>query len=92
MIGSDEIRPPSRDKTAADEYERLGNTPLRPAAPRNYDLIWEITQSGIAVAVVLANVAGVFLLKEPSELLANSFFLIVGFYFGRTNHTRAGHR
>ena len=57
---------------------------------RKIDLIWEVTQAIIAIGVVAANLAGAFKLEVTNQLLANAFFLIVGFYFGRTNHARKG--
>jgi hypothetical protein len=54
------------------------------------NLTWEFTQAAIAVLVVVANIAAAFSLSHGSELLANAFFLVIGFYFGRTNHTRPG--
>lgn len=63
---------------------------LYTASQRKLNIIWEVTQATIAVIVVSANVLGAFMLKDTSQLLANAFFLIVGFYFGRTNHTRKG--
>jgi hypothetical protein len=63
---------------------------LHTAAQRSINKIWEYTQAAIAIAVVLANIGAVFWLVSPdgSPVLTNAFFLIVGFYFGRTNHTR----
>ena len=60
------------------------------ASQRRVNLIWEYTQSFIAVSVVAANIVAAFKLPTGSALLANAFFLIVGFYFGRTNHSRVG--
>ena len=65
---------------------------------RHINLIWEGTQAFVAVAVTVATlyVAGGLALKVDAKyteaflLLGNSFFLIVGFYFGRTNHQRVG--
>ena len=74
---------------------------LRTAGQRRVNLIWEYTQAGIAVVVVGANVLYVFLAllivtsehagsTESASLLRNAFFLVIGFYFGRTNHARIG--
>jgi hypothetical protein len=62
---------------------------------RRINLIWEVTQALIAVSVASAtlyvsarmalNVSG-----EAFLLLSNGFFLVIGFYFGRTNHQRIG--
>lgn len=56
---------------------------------RRINLIWEATQATIAVAVTISTVAGA-LMGVESAVLSNSFFLVVGFYFGRTNHQRIG--
>lgn len=58
------------------------------ASRRKINLTWEYTQAAIAVFVVAANVLAAFFLPSQSELLANAFFLVIGFYFGRTNHAR----
>lgn len=68
---------------------------LKTAGQRRINMIWEYTQAGIALLVVLANVAYVFVAvicskATQSELFANAFFLVIGFYFGRTNHARIG--
>lgn len=73
---------------------------LRTAGQRRVNLIWEYSQAFIALGIVLANVVYIFVLlmvSEPSaqalaaaELLGNAFFLVIGFYFGRTNHARIG--
>lgn len=59
------------------------------AGQRRVNLIWEFTQSSIAVLITLAIVytaiAGI-----PSDNLANGFFLIIGFYFSRVNHQAIG--
>lgn len=56
---------------------------------RKINLIWEFTQAVIAVmitgAVIFSSVRGI-----ASSELTNSFFLIIGFYFSRTNHTAIG--
>lgn len=63
-------------------------------------MIWEYTQAAIALTTVMANITYIFLLlliKDVSVnattaavLLSNAFFLVIGFYFGRTNHARIG--
>lgn len=73
---------------------------LKTAGQRRINLIWEYTQAGIAGVVVLANVLYIFALlfvspvptgaETAATLLANAFFLVIGFYFGRTNHARLG--
>ena len=63
---------------------------LHSASQRKVNLIWEYTQAAIAILVVVGAGASVFFLSNGSELLSNAFFLVVGFYFGRTNHSRVG--
>ena len=66
------------------------------AGQRKVNLIWEYTQACIAISVVIANlVVGVHtgLSQKPSEvppMLTNSLFLVIGFYFSRTNHQAIG--
>jgi len=56
---------------------------------RRVNMTWELTQAIIAVGVTAAYVVttarGV-----NSEGLGNAFFLVIGFYFSRTNHARFG--
>jgi len=70
---------------------------LRTAGQRRVNILWEVTQSFIAVAVSLSTlyVSGNLALNDQTQtaaflLLSNAFFLVVGFYFGRTNHQRVG--
>jgi hypothetical protein len=70
---------------------------LRSAGQRRVNIVWELTQALVACSVTAATlwVAGQLALyqKEQSAaflLLSNAFFLVIGFYFGRTNHQRVG--
>lgn len=56
---------------------------------RQVNLIWEVTQAIIAVAVTLA-VIYASIVGVADDVLTNAFFLIVGFYYSRTNHTAIG--
>lgn len=56
---------------------------------RRVNILWETTQAFIAMAVTLANIYAA-LRGIESPPLNNTFFLVVGFYFGRTNHQRVG--
>lgn len=56
---------------------------------RKVNLIWELTQAGISVLITAA-VVYCAVNKIPSDNLANAFFLIIGFYFSRTNHQAIG--
>jgi hypothetical protein len=71
---------------------------LRTAGQRRINQIWEFTQSFIAVAVTTVTLVVCALIARRGgadqvtavALLSNAFFLVIGFYFGRTNHTRMG--
>lgn len=53
------------------------------------NLIWERTQAAIAIGTTLAYIIAQLIGKGlTTEGLANAFFLVIGFYFGRTNHAR----
>lgn len=66
---------------------------LNSAGQRQINRVWELTQSFIAVIVTgstLYVTSSLAIQKESGSLalLSNAFFLIIGFYFGRTNHAR----
>lgn len=66
------------------------------ASQRRVNLIWEYTQSIIALMVILSNlIVGVYAglttgKVEVPPVLTNAMFLVVGFYFSRTNHAAIG--
>jgi hypothetical protein len=66
------------------------------AGQRKINLIWEWTQSVISVSVVASNmIVAVYdgISSQPHEfptVLSSALFLIVGFYFSRTNHAAIG--
>ena len=69
---------------------------LTTAGQRRINVIWEVTQALVAVLVVAANMTvavydGIYAnnVQFPA-VLSNALFLIVGFYFSRTNHTAIG--
>lgn len=60
---------------------------------RRINLIWETTQALVALTIVVSNIAAAFHpvpSVEDGAWLRNAAFLIIGFYFGRTNHARIG--
>jgi hypothetical protein len=70
---------------------------LTTAGQRRINFIWEMTQSAIAVAVVAANMIvgaaqGLGMAKSEAHptILSSALFLVVGFYFSRTNHAAIG--
>ena len=56
---------------------------------RTVNMLWEGTQAIIAASVTVAFIIAQFKSVE-SNTLNGAFFLIIGFYFGRTNHTNVG--
>ena len=62
---------------------------LTTAGQRRINLIWEITQGVIAISITMA-IIFTATKSIPSQELTNAFFLIVGFYFSRTNHAAIG--
>jgi len=78
-------------RSRADELDRVTH------GQRRINLIWEVTQALVAVAVTFVTLyvsAALALRGDTDEaarlLLSNAFFLVIGFYFGRTNHQRVG--
>lgn len=65
------------------------------AGQRKVNMLWEYTQSIIAIFVTIATVslAAATALKDNAgfpEVLTSMTFLILGFYFSRTNHQAIG--
>lgn len=59
------------------------------AGQRRINLIWEFTQAGIAIMVTMALIYSA-INKIDSAEIRDAFFLIIGFYFSRTNHAAIG--
>jgi len=67
------------------------------AGQRRVNLVWEFTQAAIALLVTGTTLGVCALLVYTGKsdqgaflLLSNVFFLVVGTYFQRTNHTKTG--
>lgn len=89
-IGPDSPAQSTAPVTTAEENRKT-------AGQRRINAIWEVTQAVIAVSVTAQTlrVAGSLAMNDKGEmgaflLLSNAFFLVIGFYFGRTNHQRTG--
>jgi uncharacterized integral membrane protein len=69
---------------------------INTASQRKINLIWEWTQAIIAIVVVMSNmIAAIFNVFKGKDvdvpmILSSSLFLIIGFYFARTNHQNVG--
>jgi len=59
------------------------------AGQRRVNLVWEFTQASVAIIITLSTVF-CSIKKLTSPELTNAFFLIIGFYFSRTNHAAIG--
>lgn len=60
---------------------------------RKINLIWETTQAVMTVTIVLANVLLAFFpsnSENATYTLTNAMFVVLGFYYGRTNHQKVG--
>lgn len=65
---------------------------------RRINLIWEVTQASIALSVIWGTIgAAVWMTVYDATnrlmsflFLSNIVSIVVGFYFGRTNHQRVG--
>ena len=83
------------DKSADLQAERLSAEKMM-AGQRRVNLIWEFTQSLIALIVVCSAMAtGIvgYLRNNPQPtptIVTVAFGTVVGFYFGRTNHAAIG--
>lgn len=62
---------------------------LTTAGQRRVNLIWEYTQAAVALTVTLAVIYSA-ITGIVSDTLTNAFFLIIGFYYSRTNHAAIG--
>jgi len=98
----DDELPPARstvDQTniEAADLGRREERILLTAGQRRVNLIWEGSQAAIALTVVLttcigiiAPIAGVDLGADFPPEWWTIVGLVIGFYFGRTNHARVG--
>lgn len=93
----------NNDKQQSVSPTTTSEQDLRTASQRRVNLIWETTQALLAflvTAVTLYTAASLVQRQTgvditgggnaPFLLLGNAFFLVIGFYFGRTNHARIG--
>ena len=83
LINEPEIKQPSMPPTTTSQED------ITKAGQRKVNLIWEYTQSFIAGIVTVAYIYAQIMSIESAGL-ANACFLIVGFYFSRTNHAAIG--
>lgn len=72
---------------------------MKTAGQRKINDVWEYTQALIALSVVLTTCVGIFIGRVIEKGAGTLPFppewwtilgLVIGFYFGRTNHARVG--
>lgn len=67
---------------------------LTTAGQRRVNLIWEYTQSIIALLVVIftmgCGVYAMYSTKDIPSIISVAFGMVTGFYFSRTNHEKVG--
>lgn len=89
MTTEPEIQPSLPPDTTLQEDKNV-------AGQRRVNLIWEYTQAIIAIVVVSANMfSAVYNVVRERDvdvpmILSSALFLIIGFYFSRTNHQNIG--
>lgn len=80
-------------QTAADvqqaERTDVGKSALATRV-NTINLIWEYTQALLAIVIVFSFVWCSVTQTPIPRGLGNVLFLVIGFYFGRTNHARPG--
>jgi ABC-type bacteriocin/lantibiotic exporter with double-glycine peptidase domain len=90
IVSREPEQPSAVSPTTTEEQQKVS------ASQRKVNLVWEYSQSVIAFMVTIATLSVCVILVMRGDttvalqLLSNAFFLIIGFYFGRTNHTRTG--
>ena len=81
----------SQDDLVAPNVVRSSEDIESGQGSRRVNLVWEVTQAIIAISVTIAiiftSIRGI-----SNQELGNAFFLIIGFYFSRTNHASRSHR
>lgn len=95
---------PSVSNRATAQAAQESETSLRTEGQRNVSMLWEVTQQRIALMVVgggmmLAGLIVIFghWLELANDIRIAAFMfvagagnLVIGFYYGRTNHQRVG--
>jgi hypothetical protein len=77
---------------AADETSRearVGEAEIAAASRSNWrNMLWEYTQAALAVSLVWTCIYLSIAEGAVPETIRNATFVVLGFYFGRTNHAR----
>jgi hypothetical protein len=91
MTRQDQLTDPSLSATTTYQQDLVS------AGQRRINLIWEYTQSIVTILVVVTNMVVAAsnaiargTVAEHPAILSSSLFLILGFYYSRTNHAAIG--
>ena len=82
--------PPTAAKAKALKASTGVDSKVTAASRANkINMMWEVTQAGLAISLTAAAI----FTSTTGEMavpgtLENALFVVLGFYFGRTNHTR----
>lgn len=86
-----------RERRAIQHQDAVSVAATRASRQSWINMIWEYTQSFVAVIVVTATSVGVFIGRVIDQSVVpfpaewwTIVGLVIGFYFGRTNHSRMG--
>lgn len=83
------LPPTTTEQEDIEAGEERDERTLVTRGQRLVNVIWEATQSVIAVSITFAIIATAMMQIE-TPAITNAFFLIIGFYFSRTNHSAVG--
>lgn len=89
------VAPASTDEADRQSLGTRQALVLSTSGQRRINLIWEVTQAVIAVSIVLTTCVGVFIGRAMNAVAFPAEWwtivgLVIGFYYGRTNHARTG--
>lgn len=85
------LDPPAKAATTSEQDRHS-------AGQRRINIIWEVTQAAIALSVIWGTIGAAIWISvyDPMNRLmaflfmSNAVSIVIGFYFGRTNHQRIG--
>lgn len=88
-IPNKKIPPENIDPSSSLPSKTTREEDINTAGQRRVNILWERTQSVVAVLIVLALIYCT-IMQIDSRTMENAFYLIVSMYFVRTNHHLVG--
>lgn len=84
-----ETKAKTEQEAATNKAVALVSSEVLEAQRRNQiNMLWEYTQAFLAIALVIAAIFASLFQDLVPDTLTNALFVVIGFYFGRTNHSR----